>query len=172
MINTLKRWLIEPGSHDIKAEDRRRAKLLSLLLLLTILAVLAERVVGGNVPVWFLFVLLACYAGSRTAYFYLAAVGSIVMLSVPSFLMALTLEEPSSIRIISAMIWIVVPILLSSVFLTEAENGRYHWLLYSGHTVIAHSKPGYYLVDDMGELWLCRHNRHDCADYYAPTKGQ
>ena len=122
MIDTLHQWLIEPSDKVAKAEDRRQAKLLSGLLLLTILAVLAERVVGGNVPIWFLFVLIAGYGLSRTTYFQAAAVGSILMLSVPSFLAVITMEAPTSIRLMSAMIWLIVPILLSSVFLSEGKT--------------------------------------------------
>jgi hypothetical protein len=74
------------------------------------------------VPVWFLFILLGGYAVSRTAHFSIAAVTIILLLSVPSFLVALSLEEPTSIRLMSAMIWLIVPILLSSVFLSEVKT--------------------------------------------------
>ena len=60
--------------------------------------------VGGNIPIWFLFVLLGGYAVSRTPYFSIAAVTIILLLSVPSFLVALSLEEPTSIRLMAAMI--------------------------------------------------------------------
>ena len=122
MNKTLRKWLIEPSNKIDKAQDRRQAKLLSGLLLITILAVLAERVVGGNVPVWFLLILLGGYVASRTPYFSIAAVTIILLLSVPSFLVALSLEAPTSIRLMSAMIWLVVPILLSSVFLSEVKT--------------------------------------------------
>ena len=118
MISTLQKWLVEPSGKIVKAEDRRQAKLLSILLLVTLLAVISERIVGGNVPIGFLIFLLLGYVVSRTSYFHLAAVSCIFILGVPSYLVTFTLSQPIALRLMASFMWLVIPILLSSVFLS------------------------------------------------------
>ncbi|MFO7679836.1 MAG: ATP-binding protein [Chloroflexota bacterium] len=122
MVNTLQKWIIEPGTGVIRIEDRRRARLLSSLLLILILAIMAERVVGGNTPLWLLLILALGYALSRTIYFHLAALGSLLLLGAPAFWIVLTMPEPTATQIWAALIWLVLPILFSSALLTARET--------------------------------------------------
>ncbi|MBE2223666.1 MAG: PAS domain S-box protein, partial [Anaerolineae bacterium] len=116
MIKSLQTWLVEPIATIERAEDRRHARLLSALLLVVILAVMSERIFGGNIPVWILFGLFLAYGLNRYSYYPAVAMGCIFTLCVPSFLVAARMVDPNTRQLILVFMWLIVPMLLSSAF--------------------------------------------------------
>jgi len=109
------RALVEPFTSLPKVEDRRRAIVTTVFLVLSIIAVGIEHWIAGNIPFITLILLLCGYFLGRTRWFRLAAMLLIVTLTVPSYLIALNLPNPGPNRINSAFAWIVIPLLFCSL---------------------------------------------------------
>ena len=70
---------------------------------------------AGSLPVLYLFILLAAYFLARTRWFRLGAFLLVVMLSVPSYWIAFQLQNPGPERIMADLVWIIIPLLASSL---------------------------------------------------------
>lgn len=140
------RWLTEP-SKVIAGTERRRAQLLSSLLLVFVLVfvvaiVLAE---AANldfhlynppfIPAVVLVILIAAaYALSRTSHFMMGAALAVISISALAFVTALLKPTHSALDLITLVIFPIVAVMLSSLFfplsattLTVAANTA--WLL-------------------------------------------
>lgn len=74
-----------------------------------------EHRLARNTSVFSLVVLLAGYFLARTRWFKLAALLLVTTLTLPSYFFALNLPDPEPNRIMAAFVWIIIPLLLSSV---------------------------------------------------------
>ncbi|HEU0295982.1 MAG TPA: GAF domain-containing protein [Anaerolineales bacterium] len=109
------RFLVEPFESLPQAKDRRRAIVTSAFLLLSFIGVAIEQLWVNNLSVLFLVVLLAGYFLARTRWFKLAAFLLVTALAVPSYLVAFNLSDPDPDRITAAFVWILIPLLISSL---------------------------------------------------------
>jgi PAS domain S-box-containing protein len=74
-----------------------------------------EQLLVNHPSVLFLVVLLTGYFLARTRWFKLAAFLLVTALTVPSYLVAFNLSDPDPDRITAAFVWILIPLLISSL---------------------------------------------------------
>ncbi|MCA9993335.1 MAG: PAS domain-containing sensor histidine kinase [Ardenticatenaceae bacterium] len=110
-------WLLWPVQPLPRPEQVRNASLVAFLLLVLLLAILIEQIWYGNTPLIIIPFLLAAYGLSRTKYFMVATLLTILVLSYPSYFVALRMVSPSAAEVTQTMVWISLPILLSSLLL-------------------------------------------------------
>lgn len=96
-------------------DDWRRGRLITLYLLILVVAVLLERMIGGNVPIWVVAVLLIAYGLSRTRNQHSAALLLISTLSLPSYLRVLTMADLTPPVVMIALSWLCIPILITAL---------------------------------------------------------
>ena len=126
-------YLTEPIVPLPSAEDRRRAKISTVFLLMSFIFVGLEQIVGGNTPFITLVILLVSYFIARTRWYRVATLALLVALSFPSFLVALNLPNPNSNQIFATFSWIILPLILCG-------------LLYSVHATIVFSAANIILL--------------------------
>jgi hypothetical protein len=111
-------WLTEPAAGIQDIGDRRRAKLLSSLLLFLILGLLSNIMFSRS---W-LFVgafgfMSIMYALSRTRYHTLSAILAVFFLSFPSFANVLSgAKAYTNDTLTATFMWIALPLVLGSIF--------------------------------------------------------
>lgn len=110
-------WLLRPVQSLPRPEHVRNASLVAFLLLILLLAILIEQIWYGNTPLVIIPFLLVAYGLSRTRYFMVATLLTILVLSYPSYFVALRIVNPSVAEVTQTMVWIGLPILLSSLLL-------------------------------------------------------
>ncbi|HAV78288.1 MAG TPA: hypothetical protein DCX53_13145 [Anaerolineae bacterium] len=111
------RFITEPFE-SLMQSDRRLSIITSIFLFVSAAGVWLEQMIGGGTPRAVLIVLIAGYIIARTRWYKVAVVILIASLTFPSYYSALTVPEPSTSRINDAFIWIVLPLLLSSLILS------------------------------------------------------
>jgi PAS domain S-box-containing protein len=117
-ITSILQKLTQPAASIEKEEHRHRARMLSTLLIpLIIFVVLGILAAGQSAqPQFFaLIILLITYALSRTRYYILAAIISIMALSVPSFYMVIIATDYSPPVVAARLSWIVLNIVFSGL---------------------------------------------------------
>ncbi|HKJ38911.1 MAG TPA: GAF domain-containing protein, partial [Anaerolineales bacterium] len=109
------RFLTEPFETLPKPEDRTRAVFASAFLLFSAIAVAIEQASAGNTPLIALILLIIGYFLARTRGFKIATFLLIFTLTFPSYLVALRQPNPEPNQLISTFVWIIVPLLISSL---------------------------------------------------------
>ena len=107
--------LVEPFESLSQPEDRRRAIITAAFLLFSFLYVVIEQLLIRNTSILVTFVLLAGYILARTRWFRFAAFLLLATLTVPSYLIALTLTNPEPNHILATFAWIILPLLFSGL---------------------------------------------------------
>jgi len=96
-------------------EDKRRAVVSAAFLLAGTISVFVEQVVGGNTPKIIVPLLAATYFFARTRWYKFATLVLVVTLTFPTYLIATRISDPNPSRLLSAFIWVMIPILLCSL---------------------------------------------------------
>lgn len=116
--------LVEPTDATRSQDARRRARLLSTILLLLmaamLLSIVSRTILRGQVPLSVVgggVVVVVAYALSRTRYFEAAVGLTLAALVVPVLLSAGSLEEPDQYRVLGSLVWLVLPMLVASMLL-------------------------------------------------------
>jgi|GEM_PF-4093527 len=107
------RWLTEPATSIRDIGLRRRARLISSLLLIISLAVLLGYLIGVNLSLIIPIVVVA-YGLSRTKYYILAVALTIGALSIPPFIRIFALVTYNADNIAACFMWLILPLVLSS----------------------------------------------------------
>ena len=108
------KFLAEPFE-TLPPTDRRFSIISSLFLLIGAFGVWLEQIVGGNTPFIALLLLVVSYFVSRTRWYKVATFVLLVTLSFPSYIVALTVPNPSAGILNNAFIWVILPLILSSL---------------------------------------------------------
>jgi len=108
-------WLTEPFEPLPHIGDHRRSITTAAFLLFAVIAVGIEQMAVGNTPFSALLFLITGYFLARTRWFKFAALILIFTLIFPSYLVALRLLNPDPNRILTAFVWVIIPLLLSSL---------------------------------------------------------
>ena len=108
------RWLIEPTASVQDTELRRKARLVSLLLLIIIPAVVIGQLAGVDLA-FILVAVVAAYGLSRTKYYRLAAALTMGVLSLPSFIQMFAQTTYSADTVDPHFMWLALPLVLSSL---------------------------------------------------------
>ena len=116
-IRQLWKFLTEPFE-ILPGEDRKYASILSVFLLVGMLGTWLEQMIGGRTPAFTLLMLLAGYLIARTRWYKIALLILLVVLSFPTYLVAITTSDPTPATLNNAFIWIILPLILSSLFYT------------------------------------------------------
>ncbi len=114
--NGLWKLLTEPFESLPRAEDRRLATISAIFLLVSVIGVLLEQMIGGRTSVSTLILLVIGYLIARTRWFKVAMLALMVTLSFPSYVVALAVPDPNPSVINNSFIWIILPLILSSLF--------------------------------------------------------
>ena len=109
------RILVEPFELLPQPEDRRRAIITAAFLFFSSLYVAIEKLWTGNTYNIVLFVLVVGYILARTRWFRFAAFLLLATLTIPSYLISLTLKDPEPNHIMATFAWIILPLLLSGL---------------------------------------------------------
>jgi len=109
------RLITEPFETLPGMDDRRRARITAIFLILSVLSIGVEQMVGGNTSFIALVILAISYFFARTRWYRIATMALLITLSFPSFLVALNLPSPDSNRILTTFSWIVLPLILSGL---------------------------------------------------------
>ena len=107
--------LVEPFESLSQPEDRRRAIITAAFLLFSLLSIVIEQLLIRKTSIVILVVLLAGYILARTRWFRFAAFLLLATLTVPSYLIALTLTNPEPNHILATFAWIILPLLFSGL---------------------------------------------------------
>ena len=107
--------LTEPFITHTKPEDHRRAIVTTAFLLFSFIAVGLEQMTAGNTPFVALVSLAIGYFLARTYWYKLATLILLATLTIPSYLVAISLPNPDPNRMLSAFAWIILPLILSSL---------------------------------------------------------
>ncbi len=99
-----------------KAEDRRYAIITAVFLFISVIGVLFEQIIGGRTSVSVLILLVVGYLTARTRWYKFAMLLLMIALSFPSYVVALTVPDPNPSVINNSFIWIILPLILSSLF--------------------------------------------------------
>lgn len=126
------KFLFEPFT-SLSSTDRRLAILSAVFLLLTTAAVLIEQTVGGRTTSTITITLFVGYLLARTQWFKAAMFILMAALSLPSYMAIGAIPDPTPGTIYGAMIWLVLPLILSSLF-------------YSVHTTICFALTNIILI--------------------------
>ena len=108
--------LIEPFESLPGAEERRYALISAAFLLTSVIGVLLEQMIGGRTSPSALILLVIGYLIARTRWYKAAILLLMVALSFPSYVVALTVPDPNPSVINNSFIWIILPLILSSLF--------------------------------------------------------
>ena len=142
--------LIKPSAHITSSVERRRARLVSALTIpFAISAAIATQVgpveIRSTLGIMFL-ALLFSYLLSRTRHVGLAAIIVVISAHLPSYTGLLTVE-PETFQIFFYSAWLLIPFLLSAVWLSY----YYILVIYAGNLLalaaIAHFRPEWLLAD-------------------------
>lgn len=122
MINKLSTWLIEPSSSITNANDIRRARLLSAMLLplmiLTPIGSITSPFPAEQQAVGFLFVAVTiAYVFSRTRYYLPAGIFAVISIFIPPYFTLFATEEFTQFTVVTWLSWMNLPILLASIWL-------------------------------------------------------
>ena len=124
VITTLWRFLVEPSRKIEKAEIRYKARLFSTMLIMSVLLISSGifftlgKGIAIQAPILAtLTALLIGYVLGRTRFYSLAVASTTMFLSVALFLTTIFFADTAQYTLVTLM-WIVLPILLSSIFLT------------------------------------------------------
>ncbi len=98
-----------------RRDDERRAMVVAAFFLFSTLSVAIEQMMAGNTPRLTLWILIGGYLLARTHWYKFATIVLIVALTFPSYLAVIKLPNPEPNRVISALVWVIVPLLLSSL---------------------------------------------------------
>jgi PAS domain S-box-containing protein len=112
------RNLTEPAISIQESEQRRRAQLLSALLIPLLLATLLGALYEGEQrwPLFGSFIVLSItYGLSRTRYYILASALSVAILSAPSFVLVLSDTDYSPINVTARLLWIALSLALGGL---------------------------------------------------------
>lgn len=115
MISRVGNFFSTPFEKLSHREDERRSAVSALFLLISALALLAEQAVAGNTPRILVFILGGAYFLARTRWYKYATLILIFVLTFPSYTTAIRIENPEPNRILSAFVWVAVPILITSL---------------------------------------------------------
>jgi two-component system cell cycle sensor histidine kinase/response regulator CckA len=116
--------LTKPAASVQSSDKAHTARLLSSLLLMTLLVIIIDVVYGacfsGFPPVVFAagVVVAIAYTLSRTRYYTVAVWLSLLLLSIPSFASALGHADVSEMAVHAHLVWLMLPILLSGLLLS------------------------------------------------------
>jgi PAS domain S-box-containing protein len=117
LMQSIWRNLTEPAATIQDQEQRRQARFLSALLVPLVLSTFLGTLRGA--PVFSAFIILSiAYGLSRTRYYALGAILSMGALALPSFMTVMTNSDHSSVSTSNSLLWIVIPVLLSSLLLS------------------------------------------------------
>lgn len=108
--------LTKPFEPLPKIDDYRKASITAAFMLISTLSVVAEQIVGGNTPILLIPAFGIMYLLGRTRWYKLAMLVLLIGLTYPSYGVLFRLQDPSSDRVYSAMVWTAVPIILCSLF--------------------------------------------------------
>jgi hypothetical protein len=114
LLKQLWKILTEPF-YPLVQSDRRISIITSIFLLISVVGVSVEQFVYGATPLSVLIVLVAGYFMARTRWYKIALFVLIVSLTFPSYFIVLTTLDLTSDELNSAFIWLVLPLLLSSL---------------------------------------------------------
>jgi PAS domain S-box-containing protein len=114
LLKQLWKILTEPF-YPLVQSDRRISIITSIFLLISVVGVSVEQFVYGATPLPVLIVLVAGYFIARTRWYKIALFVLIVSLTFPSYFIVLTTLDLTSDELNSAFIWLVLPLLLSSL---------------------------------------------------------
>ena len=106
--------MIEPFE-TLPPTDHRFSIISSTFLLIGVVGIWLEQIVGGNTPFAALILLIVGYFVSRTHWYKIATFVLLITLSFPSFIVALTIPNPSAGILNNAFVWIILPLILSSL---------------------------------------------------------
>jgi len=115
ILDRLRRGLTAPFVSLQKAGDYTRSSTTAAFLLLSMLVVSIEQNLVGNLPRAVLALLIGGYFLARTRWFSYAGLILIFSLSFPSYLQALRLQSPEPQQVMSAMVWVIIPLLMTSL---------------------------------------------------------
>lgn len=110
------RWLVQPAASLQDPNRRNLARSISsMLLVLTFVIILGAFFPTAPQKILrpAIMILIVCYALSRTRYYSLGAFLAIVALSAPSFFRIVTGPDFSGDRVVAALVWLTLPILLA-----------------------------------------------------------
>lgn len=120
-LNNMWDWLTEPASAIVLPEQRQRARLLSMLLLVsTPLIALGSTFSIGSTLIAIIALLIA-YGLSRTRYYRAAIYVSLAVFTVPFGAALASMTDHNSAAIFSAIVWLTLPLLLSILLLSYRE---------------------------------------------------
>ena len=111
----LSELLTEPFASLKKAEDRRRAKITTTILLALLILIGTDQVLQGDTPFLIFLFIVVGYFLARTHWYKFATLFLLITLSLPSYRVALTTPTPDSSHILNASAWLAIPLILSGV---------------------------------------------------------
>lgn len=121
-------WLTEPSSQITDRNDRRLARLTSILLLIVIVTTIAGTLAGApilSVPI----IASVLYVISRTRLFQIAGVIVLVALGIPSYLqLSVFAQSGTETQLMIAGLWLLLPILLSHLLFNFWRSFALSWL--------------------------------------------
>jgi signal transduction histidine kinase len=117
VLSVLYGWLIKPPDSIQEPGQRRTASLLSSVILILLIASFINANLAESIPALVLVLLLLGYIFSRTKYFYVAGMATIVLLSFPSYNGIFINPDYSSVSVHSRIAWITLPLIIGSLFL-------------------------------------------------------
>lgn len=115
-------WLVSPSKQLVKADDIRRARYLSSMLIpliiLTPIGSIVSTVEAEQKAVGFLFfAVMIAFIVSRTRYYVAAGVFAVISINIPPYVTLLATEEFTQFTVITWVSWINLPLLLASIWL-------------------------------------------------------
>lgn len=115
-------WLVSPSKKLVKADDVRRARFLSAMLIpmviLTPIGSIVSTVEAEREAVGFLFYAVTiAYIFSRTRYYIPAGIFAVVSINIPPYVALLATEEFTQFTVVTWVSWMNLPLLLASIWL-------------------------------------------------------
>lgn len=121
-LKKLSNRLIEPSKHLSKADDVRRARLLSAMLIplivLTPIGSLTSSIPAEQTSVGFLFFAVTiAYFFSRTKHYLYAGIFAVISMLIPPYAMLFSLDEFTQFTIVTTLSWMNLSLLSGSIWL-------------------------------------------------------
>ena len=118
----LSRWLIAPSKQLTEANDIRRARLLSAMLIpliiLTPVGSITSTIPAEQQSVGFLFFAVSfAYIFSRTRYYLPAGIFAVISILLPPYFMLFATEEFTQFTVVTTLSWMNLSLLMGSIWL-------------------------------------------------------
>ena len=113
-LKQLWKLLTEP-IESLSNAERRYAIISTVFLLIGVIGVGLEQTIGRRTPLSALFIMIMGYLIARTRWYTIAIFILMVTLSFPSYLVALNIVDPNPSVLNNAFIWIILPLIISSL---------------------------------------------------------